>query len=60
MRPWHRDALAVSGMLLIAGACFLVDIVLGLFVLGVQLVIAALLLSLLYTTEDIEEPDDGA
>ena len=58
MRPWHRDALAGAGMILIAGASFLVSTVLGLYVLGAQLVIAAVLLSL--TQSDNEEPDDGA
>ncbi len=58
MTPWQRDLLALSGMLLIAGASFLVSTVLGLYVLGAQLVIAAVLLSL--TQSDPEEPDDGA
>lgn len=58
MRPWQRDALAGAGMILIAGASFLVSTVLGLYVLGAQMVIAAVLLSL--TQSEPEEPDDGA
>lgn len=56
MSPWQRDLMAATGMLCIAGACALVDIRLGLFVFGLQLVIAAVLLSL--TRE--EEPENGA
>lgn len=58
MSPWQRDALAGAGMILIAGASFLVSTVLGLYVLGAQMVIAAVLLSL--TQTEPEEPDDGA
>lgn len=58
MTPWQRDLIAGAGMILIAGASFLVSTVLGLYVLGAQLVIAAVLLSL--TQPDNEEPDDGA
>lgn len=56
MRPWHRDVLAATGMLFIAGACFLVDLRLGLFVFGLQLLIAAVLLSVFRE----EEPENGA
>lgn len=57
MRPWHRDALALIGLLALAAAAFWESVPLGLVVVGIEAIIVAVLLSVVISPG--EEDNDG-
>jgi len=57
VRPWHRDALVLAGLLAIAAAAFSLNVTLGLFVVGVELIATAVALSVVLAPPEKEQND---